>query len=96
MGCDYKLVKEGFKKLGVDISDEVVKEDVVNNPKHYEIGGISTYDFIKAKGLSYPLGNVIKYVSRAAYKGKELEDLEKAQWYLNSAINEIKEELEGI
>ena len=62
--------------------------EAVNSPAHYTQGGIETIDFIEAKGLhnDYYLGNVIKYVSRALYKGKELEDLKKAQWYLNRAI----------
>jgi len=63
--------------------------EAVNSPAHYTQGGIETIDFIEAKGLhnDYYLGNVIKYVSRALYKGKELEDLKKAQWYLNRAIS---------
>lgn len=63
------------------------KHDVVNNPAHYTAGGIETIDFIEAKGLDYHLGNVVKYVSRAGKKSADsLEDLKKAQWYLNRAI----------
>lgn len=62
--------------------------DMVNSPDHYTKGGIETYDFIKAKGLSYELGNVVKYVSRANHKGKRLEDLQKARWYLDAAIKQ--------
>jgi hypothetical protein len=61
--------------------------DMVNSPSHYTTGGIEVYDFIAAKGLSYELGNVVKYVSRAGHKGNKLEDLKKAQWYLNAAIS---------
>jgi hypothetical protein len=63
-------------------------DDKVNSPMHYTAGGIETIDFIEAKGLhnDYHLGNVIKYISRANYKGRELEDLQKAMWYLNRAI----------
>lgn len=60
--------------------------DVVNHPAHYTAGGIETYDYIVAKGLSYELGNVVKYVSRADHKGNKLEDLQKARWYLDAAI----------
>jgi hypothetical protein len=35
------------------------------------------------------LGNVVKYVSRSDYKGKKLEDLEKAQWYLSREISNL-------
>jgi predicted DNA-binding protein YlxM (UPF0122 family) len=65
---------------------EDVYNDMVNSPGHYTAGGIETYDFIVAKGLSYELGNVVKYVSRADFKGNKLQDLLKAQWYLNAAI----------
>lgn len=60
--------------------------DPVYSPAHYTDGGIETIDFIEAKGLSYHLGNVIKYVSRAGKKGDSLEDLRKAHWYLERAI----------
>ena len=56
------------------------------NPYHYKVGGIETIDFIEAKNLDYNLGNVIKYVSRAAFKGHKLEDLKKAVWYLEREI----------
>ena len=56
------------------------------NPDHYKIGGIETADFIEAKKLGYNLGNVIKYVSRADHKGERIEDLKKAQWYLEREI----------
>lgn len=63
-----------------------MKDTLVDNPPHYTVGGMSTYDFIIAKNLSYELGNVVKYVSRADYKGNKLQDLQKALWYLNAAI----------
>ena len=60
--------------------------DNVNSPAHYKAGGIETIDFIEAKKLGYNLGNVVKYVSRAEYKGKLIEDLRKAEWYLKREI----------
>ena len=56
--------------------------DPVNHPEHYKVGGIETIDFIEAKSLSYNLGNVVKYITRADHKGNKLQDLQKAQWYL--------------
>lgn len=61
-------------------------DDVVNHPAHYKVGGIETIDFIEAKGLNYHLGNVIKYITRADYKGDRIENLKKAQWYLTREI----------
>ena len=63
-----------------------VATDMVNHPPHYKTGGIETIDFIEAKGLNYHLGNVIKYVTRADHKGNRLENLKKAQWYLEREI----------
>lgn len=60
--------------------------DMVNHPPHYKQGGIETIDFIEAKELGYNLGNVVKYITRADHKGNKLEDLKKAQWYLNREI----------
>lgn len=64
---------------------EPVQPDPVNHPPHYKAGGIETIDFIEAKRLGYHLGNVVKYISRAQHKGG-MQDLLKAQWYLNRAI----------
>lgn len=61
-------------------------DDVVNHPSHYKVGGIETIDFIEAKQLDYHLGNVVKYISRADHKDEKLENLKKAQWYLNRAV----------
>lgn len=72
----------------VDIKPEDIKpaSDPVNHPLHYTTGKIETIDYIDAKGFNYCLGNAIKYVSRAPHKGKYVEDLKKAIWYINHAI----------
>lgn len=60
------------------------------NPQHYQDGGIQTIDFIEAKQLNFHLGNVVKYISRAGKKGDRLEDLLKAQWYLQREIERLQ------
>lgn len=92
-----KQIEADFDAVTKDITDKIktlaiamdadLDVDMVNHPKHYTVGGIETYDFIVAKGLSYELGNVVKYITRADLKGNRLQDLKKAQWYLNAAIN---------
>ena len=72
------------------IEMEEPKADPVNHPEHYKVGGIETIDFIEAKNLSYNLGNVVKYITRADHKGNKLQDLQKAQWYLNREINKAQ------
>jgi len=68
------------------ITMEEPQADPVNHPAHYKVGGMETIDFIEAKGLSYHLGNAVKYISRADHKGSRKQDLEKAKWYLERAI----------
>jgi hypothetical protein len=65
-------------------------QDNVNHPPHYKAGGIETIDFIEAKSLNYNLGNVIKYITRSDLKGNKLEDLQKAQWYLNREVQTMR------
>lgn len=72
--------------------------DNINHPSHYNSGKIETYDYIEDQVLNYARGNVIKYVSRAGKKKapdktaieSELEDLKKANWYLNKEIKRIE------
>ena len=68
---------------------KVVEEDVINHPSHYTRGKIEVIDFIEDQQLPYHLGNVIKYIARAGYKGDKLEDLKKARWYLDRYINGV-------
>lgn len=73
-------------------------DDPVNSPAHYTAGGIETIDYIKAKltpeeFIGYLKGNVIKYTSRAGKKQDTIQDLEKAQWYMNRQIKELKGEV---
>ena len=57
---------------------KAIKEDVINHPSHYTRGKIEVIDFIEDQQLPYHLGNVIKYIARAGYKGDKLEDLKKS------------------
>jgi hypothetical protein len=67
----------------------------VHSPDHYTHGGIETRDYLIAKlgttgYIDYCYGNVLKYVSRAKYKGKEVQDLEKARWYIEDILEILK------
>lgn len=62
--------------------------DPVNHPSHYETGGIECFDAIVASqgtyaAMSFCLCNAFKYIWRCKHKGKTIEDIEKAIWYLN-------------
>jgi len=63
-----------------------VEGDQVNHPAHYTQGKIEVIEAIDDWNLGFYEGQVIKYVARAKHKSNELEDLKKAQWYLNRLI----------
>ena len=65
--------------------------DEVNNPSHYNQNGIEVIDVIETYAKhDFRLANVLKYVCRAGYKGHPLQDLQKAQWYLNRVVSEME------
>ena len=68
------------------------KDDAVSHPSHYTDGKIEVIDFIEDKGLNFNRGNAVKYLCRAGKKdpAKEVEDLEKAMWYINHEIERLK------
>lgn len=70
--------------------------DMVNHPKHYKAkNGMEVIDVIEAFTANLEgyeathTGNVIKYICRWKEKNG-LEDLRKAQWYLNRLIENIE------
>ena len=67
-------------------------KDMVNSPPHYNKNKIECIDAIESatdNGFeNYLQGNIIKYVWRYRYKNG-VEDLEKAQWYLNKLIKKV-------
>ncbi len=63
-----------------------VSNTAVDHPPHYNVGKYEVIDVIEDWRLGFNLGNVVKYVARAEHKGRELEDLDKAAWYINREI----------
>ena len=62
------------------------KPSNVDHPNHYNVGKIEVIVAIEDWKLGFNLGNAIKYIARAAHKGRTLEDLQKAKWYLEREI----------
>ena len=81
----------------METNQEVTKSNV-NHPSHYTDGKIEVIDFIEDKRLNFHRGNAIKYIARAGKKNpdKEIEDLEKAAWYINREIKRLKSETNTI
>ena len=68
--------------------------DSVHSPAHYKYDKKETIEVIRDcmtedEYHGYLKGNVLKYVARYKFKGEPLEDLQKAQWYLNRLIKEV-------
>jgi hypothetical protein len=79
--------------LDIPITKDIIgawRDQVINtiaHPPHYTAGrSIEPIDAIVDWDLSYCLGNVVKYVSRAGRKGPPVEDLKKALFYLQREI----------
>ena len=88
--------KEYRAKLDIEDGKVKVKVDNVNHPPHYKKGSIECLDAIREsmsfdQYKGYLKGNVEKYIWRMDYKGKILEDLGKAEFYLARLIEHIKE-----
>lgn len=69
--------------------------DVVNSPPHYKTGGIEAIEGIEASMgpeayAGYLKGSVTKYLWRYEKKGKPLEDLKKARWFLDRLIQKVE------
>jgi hypothetical protein len=67
------------------------REDAVNHPQHYKVGGYEAIDVIRAKLTpeeyrGYCKGAMLKYLMRANYKGSHDQDCEKAEWYAKELV----------
>ena len=63
-----------------------------DRPNHYAYSRYEPKDVIRAWGLNFNLGNVVKYVARAGRKDDILQELQKARNYLDYEIEYIEEE----
>jgi len=63
-----------------------LNHDPVNRPSHYQ--GESFECITLTRRMGFCPGNAIKYLWRAAKKGRYLEDMQKARWYVNDCLND--------
>ena len=84
--------------VGIKVNYDVVEEnDLVNHPSHYKHLPVEVIDIIEPtikkypRAIGYHIGNVIKYVLRAPFKGNMKQDLEKARFYLDRAISKLED-----
>jgi hypothetical protein len=80
--------KSNFEKLKAAV--EKHPPDPVNHPKHYTShpSGIEVIQITEHE--NFCRGNAIKYLLRAGKKGSEIEDLQKAAWYINREILRVQ------
>lgn len=69
--------------------------DMVNHPPHYNSGKIEVIQIMEdqltpTEYRGYIKGQVLKYITRESHKNG-LEDLKKAEWYLNRLIKYLEE-----
>ena len=95
--CDVMQLLKCF----IDRNDKEQNTDNVNHPQHYtwikELCGIEVIDI--TRHMNFCCGNALKYILRAGHKKdasltdteKQIEDLNKAIWYLKDEIKRITE-----
>lgn len=106
-GKSYLKGGANYKEANMDKpSDQQAKADagkleidMVNHPAHYTAGNVECIDALESMSMGYHdavqaalAWQVVKYIWRSPLKGKQLEDLRKAQFYLNRLIEKVKHE----
>lgn len=74
------------------MSMKTKKPNAVEHPKHYTNHPSGVECIQVTEHMNFCRGNAVKYIWRAGEKGDEIEDLEKAVWYLKREIAKIKGE----
>lgn len=85
---DDAPIRSHNAQMALNIDEE--KDPMVFHPNHYNRNGIEALDVIKAFELDYLVGNSAKYILRSRFKGKEIQDLEKAIFYLKIKVVDLK------
>ena len=76
--------------------DHPSREDMVNSPLHYTVGGHEALEVIKSKLTpeeyrGYCKGNILKYLMRSNYKGHHDTDVGKAYYYMKELKDALKD-----
>ena len=94
---DQESINALNEKMETDMLESYSrKPDNVNSPVHYNSGNVECIEAIEAmlspqEFIGYLRGNSLKYRWRFLYKGKPIEDLDKAEWYELKLYNFFKE-----
>lgn len=79
-----------------DYDDMDAYYERVDHPEHYKTRELEAIDIIEMiieveedPKVAYAMSNVIKYLLRFRDKGRPVEDLKKAEWYLKRMIGHV-------
>lgn len=98
------MFKMNKKEKGCSINSADNYNETVNHPPHYtwlkEKCGVEVIDI--TRHFDFSTGNALKYLLRAGHKSdsalsdveKEIEDLKKADWYINDRIMQLQKSLD--
>lgn len=88
---DWKLIAANIVVQPIKDDDKI---DNVNHPKHYTSHPSGVECIEVTRHMTFNIGNVIKYLWRCGLKdgSPTIQELEKAQWYLNDEILRLKNE----
>lgn len=99
--CHPCSLCDGYNKyVRSDVFDDMYDKEsymkeagmgVITKPQHYTKGKFEVIDVIEDWDLNFRLANTVKYIARHKHKGKPLEDLKKAMWYLQREIDRYGE-----
>lgn len=87
----YTIMPDGSIKdntIGSNMTKHANSTSAVEHPAHYNQYPVEVIDLVEE--MSFNGGNAVKYITRAPFKGKELEDLDKALYYIKKEIKRIK------
>lgn len=92
-------INDNFVEYMNDISKESPIIDNVNHPEHYTSHPSGIECITITRHYCFAIGNAIKYLWRAGLKKdsdmsdayKEIEDLNKAIWYIKDRIKQIEQ-----
>ena len=73
--------------------------DLVNNPPHYSAFGFESlellekvFELMPEKNMIFYIGNALKYSIRSKFKGNEIQDLKKCEFYIKKCSKLISED----
>lgn len=72
------------------MKNKIEEINSVNHPPHYNTHPSGIECITVTEHFNFCKGNAMKYIWRAGEKGNEIEDLQKAIWYLEREIERLK------